>query len=89
MRVWVVLRDEEESKYLAIRQNSSVPEATLAGEEVVVDGGNKCVHHMDDQGGWEYCAVLRPLFKPEINRQKNIGAALLDTNTPNVGATPN
>jgi hypothetical protein len=63
MRVWVVL-SREEDKYLKIRGKSALPEAMPIGKELVIDNVQKCVHHMDDQEGWEDHPVLHPLFKP-------------------------
>ena len=70
MRIWVVLSNNEEERYLECRSKSPYPAAMPLGEKVMIDNIPKYVHHMDDQGGWEYNPVLHPLFEPQPKPQE-------------------
>ena len=49
MRVWKVLPEDEEQKYLKMRQWTCFESAMPLGEKVILDGVTKYVHHMDGQ----------------------------------------
>ena len=64
MRVWKILSEVEEKKYLEKREWSPYKLAMAIGERCEVDGKIVYAHHIDDQGGWQNYAVLHPNFVP-------------------------
>ena len=49
MRAWVLLSSDEEAAYVERRRQSPDPDIIPLGEELIVDGKQVFVHHMDDQ----------------------------------------
>ena len=64
MKVWKVLSESEEEKYLKTRDWSPLKDIMPISEKVNVDSKVLYVHHIDDQEGWYKDAQLHPLFKP-------------------------
>ena len=64
MKVWRIISEQEEEKYKTMRQWASFESAMPVGEEVIIDGVQKFVHHMDDQEKWSKDPVFHPSFEP-------------------------
>ena len=63
IRVWKLLSEEEEAKYLLKREWSPLKDVMPLGERIELDGKVIFAHHIDDQEGWNRDAQLHPLFK--------------------------
>ena len=66
MCVWVLLSSNEEAAYVERRRESPVPDAMPLEEELIVDGKQAFVRHMDNQERWEANPVLHPEFEPGL-----------------------
>ena len=53
MRLWKVLLEAEQSRYMQKREWSPYKEAMPVGEQCKLEGKVVYAHHIDDQGGWE------------------------------------